>query len=93
MGGDLNGVVTAIALSRATLGNIKQNLIFAFGYNTLGIPLAAGLLYALTGHGLLSPMLASAAMALSSVSVVTNALRLRGFKPPTPAAPTGRTGF
>ena len=82
MGGDLQGVVTAIALSRATLGNIKQNLAFAFGYNILGIPLAAGLLYALTGHGQLSPMLASAAMALSSVSVVTNALRLRGFKPP-----------
>ena len=80
LSGDLQGVVTAIALSRATLGNIKQNLAFAFGYNTLGIPLAAGLLYALTGHGLLSPMLASAAMALSSVSVVTNALRLRGFK-------------
>jgi Cu+-exporting ATPase len=83
MRGDLQGVVTAIALSRATLGNIKQNLAFAFGYNTLGIPLAAGLLYALTGHGQLSPMLASAAMALSSVSVVTNALRLRGFKPPS----------
>lgn len=84
LGGDLQGVVVAIALSRATLGNIRQNLLFAFGYNTLGIPLAAGLLYAATGHGLLSPMLASAAMALSSVSVVTNALRLRGFKPPRP---------
>ena len=84
LGGDLQGVVVAIALSRATLGNIRQNLLFAFGYNTLGIPLAAGLLYAVTGHGLLSPMLASAAMALSSVSVVTNALRLRGFKPPRP---------
>jgi len=81
LGGDLQGVAVAIALSRATLANIRQNLVFAFGYNTLGIPLAAGLLYALTGHGLLSPMLASAAMALSSVSVVTNALRLRGFKP------------
>lgn len=80
--GDLMGVVTAIVLSRATLRNIKQNLGFAFGYNILGIPLAAGALYALTGHGLLSPMLASAAMALSSVSVVTNALRLRGFRPP-----------
>ncbi len=82
MSGDLSGVVTAIALSRATLRNIKQNLVFAFGYNILGIPLAAGALYALTGHGLLSPMFASAAMALSSVSVVTNALRLRGFRPP-----------
>lgn len=82
IGGDLRGVVTAIALSRATLGNIRQNLLFAFGYNTLGIPLAAGLVYALTGHGLLSPMIASAAMALSSVSVVTNALRLRAWRPP-----------
>lgn len=82
VGGDLQGVVTAIALSRATIRNIKQNLAFAFGYNTLGIPLAAGLGYALTGHGLLSPMIAGAAMALSSVSVVTNALRLRGFRPP-----------
>ncbi len=83
LGGDLQGVAVAIALSRATLTNVRQNLVFAFAYNTLGIPLAAGLGYALTGHGLLSPMLASAAMALSSVSVVTNALRLRGFKPPS----------
>jgi Cu+-exporting ATPase len=82
LGGDLQGVVTAIALSRATVRNIRQNLAFAFGYNTLGIPVAAGLVYALTGHGLLSPMLAAAAMALSSVSVVTNALRLRTFRPP-----------
>ena len=82
LGGDLQGVVTTVALSRATVRNIKQNLFFAFSYNTLGIPLAAGLLYALTGHGLLSPMLAAAAMALSSVSVVTNALRLRTFRPP-----------
>ena len=85
LGGDLAGVAVAIALSRAVVGNIRQNLVFAFGYNILGIPLAAGLLYALTGHGQASPMLASAAMALSSVSVVTNALRLRGFRP---AAPT-----
>ena len=84
LGGDLQGVATAISLSRATLANVRQNLLFAFGYNTLGIPLAAGLLYAVTGHSLLSPMLASAAMSLSSVSVVTNALRLRGFKPPRP---------
>ncbi len=76
--GDLNGVVTSIALSRATIRNVKQNLFFAFVYNILGIPLAAGVLYPATGW-LLSPIVASAAMALSSVSVVTNALRLRGF--------------
>jgi Cu+-exporting ATPase len=76
--GDLNGVVTSIALSRATIRNVKQNLFFAFIYNVLGIPLAAGVFYPLTGW-LLSPIFASAAMALSSVSVVTNALRLRGF--------------
>src|SRR5437588_11431242 len=77
---DLKSVPAAIALSRATLRNIKQNLAFAFGYNALGIPLAAGLFYTLTGW-LLSPMVASAAMALSSVSVVTNALRLRNWEP------------
>jgi len=76
--GDLNGVVTAIALSRQTIKVIKQNLFWAFVYNTLGIPLAAGVLYPFTGW-LLSPGVASAAMALSSVSVVTNSLRLKRF--------------
>ena len=77
--GDLNGVAASIGLSRATVGNIRQNLFFAFVYNIIGIPIAAGVLYPFTGH-LLSPILASLAMALSSVSVLTNALRLRGFK-------------
>ena len=77
VGGDPMAVADVITLSQATMRNIKQNLAFAFGYNTLGIPIAAGVLYAITGHGLLSPMIASGAMALSSVSVVTNALRLR----------------
>jgi len=77
--GDLRGVVTAIALSKATLRTIKQNLFWAFVYNLLGIPIATGLLYPMTGW-LLSPVLASAAMSLSSVSVVSNSLRLRGFK-------------
>lgn len=74
--GDLRGILRAIALSRATRRNIRQNLTFAFCYNALGIPLAAGVLYPAFGW-LLSPMVASAAMALSSVSVVANALRLR----------------
>ncbi len=78
--GDLRGVADAIALSKATMRTVRQNLFFAFAYNVLGIPVAAGVLYPFT-EWLLSPILASAAMALSSVSVVTNALRLRGFSP------------
>ncbi|MCR5886960.1 heavy metal translocating P-type ATPase [Hymenobacter sp. J193] len=81
MRSDLGGVVTALELSRQTIGIIRQNLFFAFIYNALGIPVAAGLLYPMFGI-LLSPMLAAAAMALSSVSVLTNSLRLRGFRPP-----------
>lgn len=80
MQNSLNGVVTAIELSRATLRIIKQNLFWAFAYNTAGIPLAAGLFY-LFGGPTLNPMFAAAAMAMSSVSVVTNALRLRSFEP------------
>ena len=76
LGGDLMGVVRARRLAKATLRNIKQNLFFAFIYNVAGVPIAAGLLYPLTGM-LLSPMIAAAAMSLSSVSVIANALRLR----------------
>jgi Cu+-exporting ATPase len=78
--GALNGVVTAITLSRSTMRNIRQNLFLAFVYNGLGIPLAAGVLYPLTGMQL-SPMIAAAAMALSSLSVVANASRLRRWHP------------
>jgi Cu+-exporting ATPase len=74
--GDLGGIVRARKLSQATLTNIKQNLFFAFAYNSVGVPIAAGILFPLTGM-LLSPMIAAAAMSLSSVSVITNALRLR----------------
>ncbi len=80
--GDLQGIVTAIQLSRATISNIQQNLFFAFIYNVAGIPIAAGILYPFFGW-LLSPIIAGGAMAFSSVSVVTNALRLRGFQPST----------
>jgi Cu+-exporting ATPase len=73
--GDLNGITRARRLSRATMANIRQNLFFAFVYNTLGVPVAAGVLYPVFGL-LLSPIIAAAAMSLSSVSVVTNALRL-----------------
>ncbi len=78
--GSLTGVAIAIELSKATMRNIKQNLFGSFIYNTLGVPIAAGLLYPFFGI-LLSPIIASAAMAMSSVTVVSNALRLRGFKP------------
>ncbi|MDO8863759.1 heavy metal translocating P-type ATPase [Haliea sp. E1-2-M8] len=74
--GDLGGIVQALHLSRATMRNIRQNLFFAFAYNALGVPIAAGVLYPLIGM-LLSPMIAAAAMSLSSVSVISNALRLR----------------
>ena len=74
--GDLRGIVRARRLSRATMSNIRQNLFFAFVYNVLGVPVAAGVLYPFLGL-LLSPMIASAAMTFSSVSVIGNALRLR----------------
>jgi len=81
IGGDLRGIVSAIALSRQTVATIKQGLFWAFAYNVVLIPVAMGALYPFF-HVLLSPMLAAAAMAMSSVSVVTNALRLRGFRRP-----------
>ena len=77
--GDLRGIVRARNLSRATMRNIRQNLLLAFGYNTLGIPIAAGILYPWTGW-LLNPAIAAAAMSLSSISVIANALRLRQTK-------------
>jgi Cu+-exporting ATPase len=86
MSGDLRGLVTAIALSRATMRNIRQNLFWAFAYNVVLIPVAMGVLYPVTGI-LLDPILAAAAMALSSVTVVSNALRLRRFHPPVIAEP------
>jgi len=86
MRGSLHGVADAIAISRATLTNIKQNLVGAFGYNVLCIPVAAGVLYPFTGM-LLSPMIAGAAMSLSSITVVSNANRLRRWRPPTTLSP------
>jgi Cu+-exporting ATPase len=77
--GDLNGLVRAIWLGRATMRNIRQNLFFAFAYNALGVPIAAGVLYPVFGL-LLSPMIAAAAMSISSVSVISNALRLKHTK-------------
>ena len=88
--GDLNGVVTAIALSRATMRTIRQNLFWAFAYNAALIPIAAGILYPPFGI-LLNPIFAAAAMGLSSVTVVSNSLRLRRFRaPPEAARPAGR---
>jgi Cu+-exporting ATPase len=80
VGNDLRGVVRAIELSRRTMRTIKQNLFWAFAYNVVAIPVAAGVFYHWTGW-LLSPIVASAAMAFSSVSVVGNSLRLRSFRP------------
>jgi Cu+-exporting ATPase len=77
--GDLQGIVRARRLSRATMGNIRQNLFFAFAYNSLGVPVAAGVLFPFFGI-LLSPIIAGAAMSLSSVSVIGNALRLRNAR-------------
>ncbi len=91
MSGNLMGVATAIALSRATIGNIRQNLFWAFAYNTALIPVAAGALYPAWSI-LLSPIFAAGAMALSSVFVLGNALRLRGFQPPIEATGMGSKG-
>jgi len=89
MSGDLRGVPNAIALSRTTLRNIRLNLFWAFAYNIVLIPVAAGVLIPLLGWRL-SPVLAAAAMGLSSVFVLSNALRLRGFKPPVGPGPAIR---
>lgn len=77
--GDLNGIVKARNLSHQVMYNIRQNLFFAFVYNVIGIPLAAGILYPVSGI-LMSPMIAAAAMSFSSVSVILNSLRLRGYE-------------
>jgi Cu+-exporting ATPase len=89
--GELRGLVTGIALSKATMRNIRQNLFFAFAYNAAGIPVAAGVLYPFVGIRL-SPMIAAAAMALSSLSVVLNANRMRRFTPPGSPTERGATG-
>jgi Cu+-exporting ATPase len=89
--GDLRGIVKAIDLSRHTMRNIRQNLFFALVYNALGVPIAAGVLYPLSSHLLLNPMIAAAAMSLSSVSVVANALRLRTMKMDS-SSPTASRG-
>ncbi|TIR81312.1 MAG: heavy metal translocating P-type ATPase, partial [Mesorhizobium sp.] len=89
MSGDLRGVANAIALSKATIRNIRQNLFWAFAYNIALIPVAAGVLYPAYGT-LLSPMLAAGAMALSSVFVLTNALRLRRFRAPLHEGPQAK---
>jgi cation transport ATPase len=90
MSGDLGHLPTAVALSAATLRNIRQNLFWAFAYNASLVPVAAGVLYPATGT-LLSPMLAALAMALSSLCVVGNALRLRRFSPPALTSSSGST--
>ncbi len=98
MSGDLRGLVTAISLSRATMRNIRQNLFWAFGYNVILIPVAMGVLYPINGM-LLDPIFAAAAMALSSVTVVSNALRLRRFRvrpvasSPAPVAQAARAAY
>ena len=89
MHSDPADIPAALQLSRSVLRNIKQNLFWAFLYNSIGIPIAAGVFYSLLGWKL-SPMLASAAMSLSSVCVVSNALRLRGWKPKLPSLPSPR---
>lgn len=86
MSGNLQGVPNAIALSKATLANIRQNLFWAFAYNIALIPVAAGILYPPTGT-LMSPVIAAGAMGLSSVFVLSNALRLKRFRPPFAATP------
>ena len=91
MSGDLRGIVNAIALSRRSLRTIRNNFIWAYAYNVALIPVAAGVLYPLL-QMLLSPMLAAAAMSVSSVFVVTNSLRLRGFKPPMQGMAMSTTG-
>ena len=90
--GDLRGIVRARTLSRATMRNIRQNLFFAFVYNALGVPIAAGVLYPLFGL-LLNPMIAAAAMSLSSVSVIANAARLRSLPLSRPGWAARRNGL